>query len=95
MSGTLRYIVYAPGYDPNIGGVIFQHELVHTLNELGQEAYLWPQAPLYGIGKRERIRRLLNPPRFETNPQLNTPVAHKRDLRAPNTVMIYPEIVLG
>jgi hypothetical protein len=92
---TLRYIVYAPGYNPNVGGIIFQHELVHTLNMLGQEAYLWPQAPLYGVGKRDRLKRLLNPPPFETNEHLNTPIAKKSDLKAQNTVMIYPEIVLG
>ena len=94
-SKKLKYIVYTSSFDPDSGGSIFMHELAHTLNELGEEAYLWPMAPLYGISKRTRVKNLFDPPRFETNGSLNTPMARKRDLRAANTVMIYPEIVLG
>jgi hypothetical protein len=93
--GKLRYIVCAPSFDPNSGGTIFQHELVHTLNQFGEEAYLWPMPPIFRQGLCSRIKRALWPQPYLLNPELNTPMARKRDLSASDTVMIYSEIVPG
>ena len=91
----LKYIVNAPSFDPDSGGTIFMHELVHALNSLGEEAYLWPMAPIYKQGFRKRLTSALFPPEYITDPKLNTPLARKEDLRAPTAVVVYPEIVQG
>jgi hypothetical protein len=93
VDSTLRYIVNAPSYDPDSGGTIFLHELVHTLNDLGEEAYIWPMAPIFRQGLRARLWSLISRTAFETNPSLNTPLADKGSFAAHDTVVIYPEIV--
>ena len=90
----MKYIVSAPSYDENNGGAIFQHVLVDTLNRLGEEAYVWPQPPIYKKSKRERLRMLFRPEPFLTSPELNTPIY--LDKAVPNdAIVVYPEIVLG
>jgi len=91
----LRYIVNAPSFDPDSGGTIFLHELAHTLNSLGEEAYVWPMAPIFRQGVKSRLWSLISRPAFDTSPSLNTPLAHKRMFNAPDTVVVYPEIVPG
>lgn len=91
---ALRYLVVAPSFDDRVGGIIFQHRLVHVLRELGEEAYLWPQGPTYKQGRRDRLKRLLRPEKFRTDPALNTPVASKAHLDD-DAVVVYSEIVLG
>lgn len=98
MSGSasgLRYIVNAPSFDPDSGGTIFMHELVHALNELGETAYLWPMARIFKRGWIMRCVDWFQPQPYRVNPELNTPLATKHDLKADNAVVIYPEIVLG
>lgn len=41
MTARPNYIVYAPGFDPDSGGSIFLHQLVHGLNQVGENAFLW------------------------------------------------------
>ncbi len=94
-SGGLRYIVNAPSFNPDSGGTIFMHELVHTLNEQGEDAYLWPMAPISRQGTRARIRTMFRPVPYTLNPALNTPIATRQNLKAKNTAVIYPEIVPG
>lgn len=95
MRTYLKYIVNAPSFDPDSGGTIFMHELVHALNTLGEEAYLWPMAPIYDPGLRKRVKSVFSSPKYDLDPHLNTPLARKSDLRAPNAVVVYPEIVRG
>ena len=90
----LKYLSYAPSYHPGNGGAIFQHQLVHALNMLGEEAYLWPMAPIYGQRRWRKVWERFFPPAYIRNPDLNTPVATPQDL-GPDTVVIYPEIVRG
>lgn len=97
----LKYYVYSPPFDENVGGIIFLHQLVHELNELGEQAYL---LPFEGANEHRRHsefisrlkRRLLGrkTPYFEVNPDLNTPVASVDDLHD-SSIVVYPEIVLG
>ena len=94
MSGLI-YLIYAQSYDENQGGVIFQHQLVHQLRGLGEEAYLWPQKPLFRKRLRKRVRDALFPPKLTLNPDLDTPVASQDLLRDPRAVVIYPEIIPG
>ena len=37
-----NYIIYAPEYTEDIGGVIFLHRLAHELNDIGESAFIWP-----------------------------------------------------
>ncbi|MEM9433518.1 MAG: hypothetical protein AAGA12_06305 [Pseudomonadota bacterium] len=85
----------APDFNPDSGGAIFLHELVHALNELGETAYLWPMAPIFKERRRVRLKKVFFPPKFVRNPALNTPLARKDYLEDPNSVAIYPEIVPG
>lgn len=36
-----KYIIFAPSFDENVGGVIAMHRLCHILNEQGENAFLW------------------------------------------------------
>lgn len=96
-----NYLVYAGDWNPDSGGVIFTHMLVHVLRQLGEDAKLWPRhrdaKPGVGTAVRSIQRKpslLLGFSRRFTNPALDTPVARFADLRE-NTVVVYPEIVLG
>jgi len=91
---TRNYIIYAPSYTENSGGIIFQHNLVHELNRLGERALLWPMEPLYKMGLRERLRRRFVPTQMRPHPDLDTPVARRTDLTA-ESVVVYSEIVPG
>lgn len=88
----MRYIVSAPPYDENNGGAIFQHLLVHTLNTLGEAAFLWPQPPIYRKSKRERLLSLFET--YVTSPEFNTPVFRGRKAPA-DAIVVYPEVVIG
>lgn len=90
----ITYIVYAPSYDENSGGTIFLHELAHALNRLGERALLWPMAPIFRPGLRDRVRNRLCPPPYRRNPDLDTPLATRADL-GPRAVVVYPELVPG
>lgn len=94
MADKRNYIVYTFSWDENIGGVIFMHNLVHELNRLGERAFLWKGAPIYNRGRRQRLRNWLRPQPMLTNPLLDTPIAHRRDLSA-DSIVIYPELVQG
>jgi|TARA_B100000378_G_scaffold194847_1_gene158621 hypothetical protein len=89
-----NYIIYTFPWDENIGGVIFMHNLVHELNRMGERAFLWKGAPIYKQGRRHRLRNWLRSKPMLTNPLLDTPVAHRRDLSA-DSIVIYPELVRG
>jgi hypothetical protein len=88
------YLVYSTGFDPNSGGVIFMHNLVHVLNQMGQTAQLWPMKPFKKRGLRRRIKAALNPRPYAVDPALNTPVARPGDL-TPDSIVVYPELVPG
>ena len=38
----MKFIIYAPPYDENIGGVIALHKLCHCINTAGGSAFLYP-----------------------------------------------------
>ena len=98
---TPRFLVVATPYNPDSGGAIFLHELVHALNSLGAPAAVWPinrrlnwdlAGRFYDLLRRPSI--LWRPRRFPTAPNLMTPVAERSDLTR-DSIVIYPEIVLG
>ncbi len=98
---TPRYIVVAPGYNPNSGGSIFLHELAQALHTLGAPAAFWPinRAPRAGL--RQKLRALWRKPSllwrdpaFVQVPGRDIPIVPRRDV-GPDSIVIYPEIVLG
>jgi hypothetical protein len=99
---AVRYVVYSPPFDPNSGGVIFLHRLVHELNALGEEAVLTPadmasiRPPLTLRGRLSRavLRRAPKATEFSVNPAFDTPVEVRPRLEQ-DTVVLYPEIVRG
>lgn len=91
----MTYIVVSPAYNPNSGGTIFLHGLVQALHDMGEEAMLWPMAPIYSDGVRGRMKRALRrAPTYETAPGLEQAVARQADLKRPH-VVVYPELVRG
>lgn len=95
-----NYIVFAPGYDPDSGGSIFLHQLVHALNQLGEKAYLWHwDTPRMTLGDQvqavlQRPSRLWKAAKFERDATLDTPVARQGNLTA-DSIVVYPEVTLG
>lgn len=77
------YYVWAPSYTHISAGVRALHLLVHSLNEAGQRAYLWPE----------------NPVGYATNPELNTPIVTQhpqwQNYYQDNFIAVYPDIVRG
>ena len=53
-----RYIILSPEYDKNSGGITILHKLCHMLNELGENAQIFP----------------FHPNQTKTNPKWNTPL---------------------
>ncbi|RIV87562.1 hypothetical protein [Aurantiacibacter zhengii] len=101
MTSRPNYLVHAPAWNPNSGGSIFLHGLVHVLRSLGEEAFIWPwyRDPVPGAGgvAKSILRKpslLFGSSRHFLNRQLDTPVAH-RDNFHQNSIVIYPEIRLG
>lgn len=94
----LDYVVYAPSWDPDNGGGMFMHELVHALNRRGARAGLWPMADMRtGLRLKVRLaveRMIGRGPAYKVNPSLDTPVARRSDLGR-HTIAVYPEITLG
>ena len=96
-----NYLVHAPAWNPESGGAIFLHMLVHTLRELGEDAKIWPWYRTPKRGAVARLGSLLRKPslllgygRRFLNPDLDTPMADFADFRD-DTIVVYPEIRLG
>lgn len=92
-----NYIIVTWPWSETNGGVIFLHQLVHTLNQLGETALLWR------IGPIRRPRRIRDWVRYwrhyerggmKTGPGLDTPVARRSDLTR-NSIIVYPELLHG
>lgn len=49
-----KYIITAPSFVPNSGGIIVLHRLCHLLNEAGQEDHL----RLYGRDYKNRLKHV-------------------------------------
>lgn len=86
--------MWAPPYSESSGGQICLHHLVHLLNQIGREAYLWPvQANRPYSTVKDRVKARFRS--YHRSPRLNTPLASKAMVRSGDNVVIYPEMVLG
>ena len=101
MTRRPNYLVHAPSWNPDQGGSIFMHLLVHHLTLQGEDAAIWPwyRDPRPGLlttarGILRKPSLLLGSGRRFLNPDLHTRLAGLGDLR-PETIVVYPEIRLG
>ncbi len=70
------------------------HRLAGALRDMGEDVFLWPMPPLRSAGWRKAILRLLFKPVFRQFPGAALPLAKRRNVPG-NSIVIYPEIVLG
>ena len=102
----MKFIIYTPEYDENIGGIIVLHKLCHLLNELGEEAYLWIHGEppldwkknffksLFRVIKYDFFLRKKYIKKFRINESWNTPIS-KLFFFKNDFIVIYPEIYPG
>lgn len=97
----MKFIIFASEYHDNSGGTVVLHQLCHRLNEVGQEAYIWPlnkptlnfTNPLKTIYRLYRYYNRKFRKGFKKNPLLDTPIASYSDLK--DAIVIYPEVIAG
>lgn len=97
----MKFVIVAPGYDDNSGGIVVLHQLCDRLNRLGYRAYLWPifkpifdwEAPFRSIYLWSRYFRKTFKYGYGINEKLITPRIHDNDLD--DAIVIYPEIIVG
>lgn len=94
MSSTPNFIIYAPPYKEDSGGIIALHKLCHVLNELGYNAYLWPN--FFGVrpNLRKKIKAYLKKKHYVTRNDFISPLAGKAELNE-NCIVIYSEVDYG
>ena len=51
-----RYIIFTPSYDENIGGIVVLNKLCSLLNDLGEDAYLYPYFNTYEMNKKNYMK---------------------------------------
>ena len=84
----LPYVVDAPTYSENNGGAMFQHGLVHTLNKLGETAYLSPTKLIYKSPPLKRLKHFISPPPYHLAPGFETPFVSRSVLAKPYMLSI-------
>lgn len=98
----LKFIVYSPSYDENVGGAIVLHKLCDTLNELGYSAFLWPFGKRrftwrgvlkYGAQGAIRFARMLHGGTSFIGPRSRSRFAKTSQID--DAVVVYPETVVG
>ncbi len=101
-----KFIIYAPSYDETSGGAIALHKLCHVLNQIGEQAFLYPLIPSFDLhfGNIEDVGAYIrnmydiaNPATYRVNPEIASPVitANPRFKAPDDVVVVYPEIVFG
>lgn len=95
----MKFVIYAPTFDENVGGAVVLHALCARLNELGYDAVIWPygEPPPTMEGRARQVARaaravLRGDEPFRTGP-FPRRLATNGDLR--DAVVVYPEVVGG
>lgn len=105
MTALTKYLIFAPPFDENVGGVVCLHKLCHTINDAGGEAYLAPYFDNCEISRRDFFAPLIKLLRhergrlrgFALNPAFRTPIyrGNEHEKHPEQWVVVYPEIVFG
>lgn len=102
-----KFLIYAPPYDPNTGGIIALHKLCDLINRAGRHASLYPMMPsleihAHNLRVAQAIPGYFNAQieaakNFQTNPELITPVIFPDldDTAGADLCVVYPEIIFG
>lgn len=101
-----KFIIFTPSYNERSGGIVVLHKLCHLLNELGYDAKIYPYYERFTFDKTNLFKALWQHSKielknlftgFKVNAKFNTPVIKPRSNFNVDrdTVVIYPEIVLG
>lgn len=89
-----NFIIYAPPFKDDSGGIIVLHKLCHMLNALGYDACLWPNQ----LGVRptfwKKLRRSIRKPPYAISPEYDSPIAKKTDLHD-SSIVLYSEVDYG
>lgn len=100
-----KFLIFAPAYDPNVGGVVALHKLCSLLNELGAQAWVLRLFNNHLISRvnilepalkvlKSCVKELMFP--YALSGQLLTPVLEQRPkIFDDGWIVVYPEIVLG
>jgi hypothetical protein len=101
----VKFIIFAPSYSQESGGVAVLHRLCHLLNENGYQAFLYPAHKTQVIHQSNWFRPMLSmfaaslkskffrP--FKTRGDFNTPVFNGSIKPSDDYVAIYSEGVMG
>lgn len=103
------FIIWAPNFDEKSGGSIALHNLCNKLNNLGYEAFLWPERrtpladekmharthPLERLYHRvkSKLRNTYADQTFQRNESIYSGIAHQELIE--DAIVVYPEIVSG
>lgn len=101
-----KFLIFAPRYNENVGGVICLHYLAHLINKSGAEAYVAPifngfefnklkfKRPFFKVAYAAVVDRFR---RFRTNPDFNLKVLEDIEVinGSDEWIVIYPEITFG
>lgn len=100
-----RYIIFTPSYDENIGGIVVLNKLCSLLNDLGEDAYLYPYFNTYEMNKKNCFKVFMkcmestlrnNFKKYKINESLNIKVFNEKlDEIKENDIVIYAENVFG
>lgn len=96
---TNKFIIYSNYYNDDSGGTVVLHQLCHFLNQIGEQAFIWPakkpvfdyKTPFQSIAAF--IKYFRKKRNFPLNDLLNTPIAKYSDLE--DAIVVYPEIIDG
>ncbi len=102
-----KFLIYAPPYDPNTGGIIALHKLCDLINRSGREAFLYPLMPSFELHLHSlpQLQNMLDQFQaglaaaleFRVNSDFITPTLAPavEDQAGQDWVVVYPEIVFG
>ena len=101
-----NFLIVAPSYDENVGGIVVLHKLCHLLNERGVTSYILPYEDNYLLNSGNILGSIyaifkqyikLRFTRYKLNAEFNTPLLTKVpvDIDDPSWVVIYPEVING
>jgi len=90
----MNFVIYAPSYREDSGGIILLHKLCHLLNEMGYKAYLCPDRNKIKPGFKNSIDNLFRVVKYKTFPKYISPIATSAVLQE-EFVAVYPETVEG
>ncbi|MFY8273985.1 WavQ [Pseudoalteromonas sp. SSDWG2] len=105
MLNEKKFIIYTPSYNEKSGGIVVLHKLCHILNDLGYEAYLYPQSEQFVFDKKSifsefrkfikfELKSLLTG--FKVNPHFDTPIFDFKNKEIDDScIVFYSELVLG